>query len=194
MPRDFFTCASLRFGPRPCGADPRFRPAADSGMDFLHQALRAGLSTASSATESRIWKDFDMKNRTLRMLTISQVAVVLLFLGLTLGNEIIDVPHYVLNDAPTSYSQRFGEIIIELSIFLVVMVVQIVVFKRLYKQIRLLEGFIPICPNCKKIRNAEARWEQMERYITQHSLAQFSHSICPDCARLLYPELYPDKS
>ena len=134
-----------------------------------------------------------MKNKTLRMLTISQLFVILLFLCLTLGNEIIDVPHYVFNDAPTSYSQRSGEITIELSIFFTIMVMQIALFNKLYKRIRVLEGFIPICASCKKIRNAEDQWEQMEKYITQHSLAQFSHSICPDCARQLYPDLYNGK-
>jgi hypothetical protein len=134
-----------------------------------------------------------MKSKTVRMLVISQLAIALLFLCLTLGNEIIDVPHYVFSDVPTLYSQRFGEIIIELSIFFTVMAIQIVLFKRLYKRIRFLEGFIPICANCKKIRNTEDQWEQMEKYITEHSLAQFSHSICPDCSRKLYPDLYNDK-
>ena len=133
-----------------------------------------------------------MKNRTPRLLIITQFAVVLLFLGLTLGNEIIDVPHYLFNDAPTSYSQRVGEIIIELSIFLIVMTIQIRWFRKLYKRIRILEGFLPICANCKKIRNAEDQWEEMEKYITKHSLAQFSHSICPSCARQLYPDLFVD--
>jgi len=127
------------------------------------------------------------------MLAVSQLVVVLLFLCLTLGNEIIDVPHYIFNDAPTSYSQRFGEIMIELSIFFTIMVIQTALFKKLYRRIRVLEGFIPICASCKKIRNAEDQWEQMEKYITQHSLAQFSHSICPDCARKLYPDLYKGK-
>ena len=134
-----------------------------------------------------------MKSKTLRMLSISQLVIFLLFLCLTLGNEIIDVPHYVFNDAPTLYSQRFGEIIIELLIFFAVMAIQIVLFKKLYKRIRFLEGFIPICASCKKIRNTEGQWEQMEKYITEHSLARFSHSICPDCARQLYPDLYNDK-
>jgi hypothetical protein len=134
-----------------------------------------------------------MKSKTVGMLAISQLAIFLLLLCLTLGNEIIDVPHYVFNDVPTLYSQRFGEIIIELSIFFTVMTIQIVLFKKLYKRIRFLEGFIQICANCKKIRNTEDQWEQMEKYITQHSLAQFSHGICPDCARQLYPDLYNDK-
>jgi hypothetical protein len=129
-----------------------------------------------------------MKSKTIRLLTISQLAIVLLFLCLTLGNEIIDVPHHVFNDAPTLYSQRFGEIIIELIIFFLVATIQILLFMKLYKRIRVLEGFIPICASCKKIRNTEDQWEQMEKYITQHSLAKFSHSICPDCSRRLYSD------
>jgi|GEM_PF-1102389 len=51
-------------------------------------------------------------------------------------------------------------------------------------------GFVPIV---KKIRNTEDQWEQMEKYITQHSFARFSHGICPDCARQLYPDFNADK-
>ena len=72
-----------------------------------------------------------MKNKTLSMLTISQLAIVLLFLCLTLGNEIVDIPHYIFNDAPTSYSQRIGEIIIELSIFITVISIQVAILKKL---------------------------------------------------------------
>jgi hypothetical protein len=131
-----------------------------------------------------------MKIGTLRLITIYQFGVAIFFLCLTLGNEILDIPHYPFNDTPTSYSQRIGEMIIELSVFSMVVATQLLVFKKLYKRIRVLEGFIPICANCKKIRNKEDQWEQMEKYITQHSLARFSHGICPDCARQLYPDLY----
>jgi hypothetical protein len=134
-----------------------------------------------------------MKSRMIRVLTMSQFIIAMLFLCLTLGNEILDVPHLVFHDAPTSFSQRTGEIIIELSIFFVVMTTQIVLFRKLVKRIRLLEGFIPICAKCKKIRNKEDQWEQIENYIAQHSLAMFSHSLCPDCARELYPDLYQGK-
>jgi hypothetical protein len=47
--------------------------------------------------------------------------------------------------------------------------------------VKLLEGIIPICMYCKKIRDDEESWQQMERYITEHSSAQFSHGICPEC-------------
>ena len=134
-----------------------------------------------------------MKINALRLFTFSQFAAIFLFILLILGNDIIDLPHYVFNDAPTLYSQRFGEIIIELFIFFIVTAIQILLFKKLYNRIRVLEGLIPICANCKKIRNTEDQWEQIEKYITQNSLAQFSHGICPDCARLLYPDLYNGK-
>lgn len=51
------------------------------------------------------------------------------------------------------------------------------------KQIRTLRGLIPICAHCKKIRNDEGYYEQLEQYLTAHSEAQFSHGICEDCAR-----------
>ena len=73
------------------------------------------------------------------------------------------------------------------------MVFEAALLKDLYKRIRLLEGFLPICANCKKIKNTEDQWVQIEQYITKHSLAQFSHGICPDCARKLYPDLYQNK-
>ena len=47
--------------------------------------------------------------------------------------------------------------------------------------VRQLEGFIAICSYCKRIRSDAQQWEQMERYISDHSHAQFSHGICPDC-------------
>ena len=56
-------------------------------------------------------------------------------------------------------------------------------------EIKTLQGFLPICANCKKIRDDEGYWQQIEAYIEDRSNAQFSHSICPECAKKLYPEL-----
>jgi CheY-like chemotaxis protein len=54
------------------------------------------------------------------------------------------------------------------------------------KKIRALSGFLPICSNCKKIRDDSGYWEQVEEYIKSHSFAEFTHSICPECAKKLY--------
>jgi hypothetical protein len=61
--------------------------------------------------------------------------------------------------------------------------------KEAYENIRVLKGLIPICSKCKKVRNDDGFWEQVEDYIGQHSEADFSHSICPDCLKELYPGL-----
>lgn len=55
--------------------------------------------------------------------------------------------------------------------------------------IKTLRGLIPICASCKKIRDDDGFWQQVEAYISEHSQAQFSHSLCPECAKKLYPEI-----
>jgi hypothetical protein len=55
-------------------------------------------------------------------------------------------------------------------------------------QVKQLSGLLPICASCKKIRNDQGEWEQLESYIGQRSKADFSHAICPECASKLYPE------
>lgn len=57
-------------------------------------------------------------------------------------------------------------------------------------EVKTLSGFLPICANCKDIRDDEGYWQQIERYISDHSEAQFSHGICPECAKKFYPEFY----
>ena len=54
--------------------------------------------------------------------------------------------------------------------------------------VKQLSGMLPICASCKKIRNDKGYWEQLEAYLYEHSNAQFSHGICPDCIEKLYPE------
>jgi hypothetical protein len=57
-------------------------------------------------------------------------------------------------------------------------------------KIKTLSGMLPICASCKKIRDDKGYWNQIESYIKHHSEAEFSHSICPECAKILYPEYY----
>lgn len=56
-------------------------------------------------------------------------------------------------------------------------------------QVKKLSGFLPICAHCKKIRDDKGYWQQIEEYIGDHSEAQFSHGLCPECAAMLYPDL-----
>ncbi len=57
------------------------------------------------------------------------------------------------------------------------------------EEINVLHGILPICASCKKIRDDKGYWNQIEAYIRDHSDTRFSHSICPDCAKTLYPDL-----
>jgi hypothetical protein len=56
-------------------------------------------------------------------------------------------------------------------------------------QIKKLSGLLPICASCKKIRDDQGYWNQIEAYIRDHSEAKFSHGICPECMKKLYPDL-----
>ncbi len=58
-------------------------------------------------------------------------------------------------------------------------------------EVKTLSGLIPICAQCKKVRDDKGYWSQIESYIHEHSDADFSHGICPDCAEELYPDLNP---
>jgi DNA-binding response OmpR family regulator len=61
------------------------------------------------------------------------------------------------------------------------------------REIRALRGFLPICAGCKKIRDDKGYWTQIEAYISEHSEAEFSHSICPECMVRLYGQDYLKK-
>ena len=55
-------------------------------------------------------------------------------------------------------------------------------------QVKTLSGLLPICSGCKKIRDDQGYWNRIETYISEHSDAQFSHGICPDCAKKYFPD------
>ncbi len=57
-------------------------------------------------------------------------------------------------------------------------------------KVRQLSGLLPICAACKKVRDDQGYWTQIEAYIRDHSDAEFSHSLCPDCGDRLYPGIY----
>jgi len=60
-------------------------------------------------------------------------------------------------------------------------------------EVQVLSGLLPICSGCKKIRDDAGYWTKLETYISQHSGAQFSHGLCPDCAMTLYPDVFAGK-
>jgi len=63
------------------------------------------------------------------------------------------------------------------------------VVDELTKEINLLKGILPICSRCHKIKDEQGKWERLETYIQDHSDANFSHGVCPECRKILYPDL-----
>lgn len=57
-------------------------------------------------------------------------------------------------------------------------------------QVKTLRGLLPLCAACKKIRDDQGYWHKVEDYVESHSEAEFTHGLCPDCSRKLYPQLY----
>ena len=110
------------------------------------------------------------------------------FFLLTMANELLDIPHYLFRDAPTLFEQRRGEVFLEFIIYAVVVIAGYLFYNRLQKRINILEGMLPICSNCKKIRQGP-EWVVLEEYISSHSDAEFTHALCPECIRQLYPEI-----
>jgi len=73
---------------------------------------------------------------------------------------------------------------------------RLLVLREQKSEIRQLRGMLPICSHCKKIRDDKGYWTQIEEYIHEHSEAEFSHSICQECAKKYYPDfdIYEDES
>lgn len=64
--------------------------------------------------------------------------------------------------------------------------------QRALNEIKTLRGIVPICASCKKIRDDAGFWQQVDVYVRDHSEAEFSHGICPECMKRLYPEFTVD--
>ena len=67
---------------------------------------------------------------------------------------------------------------------------RVVELRTAMSEVKLLSGLLPICASCKSIRDDKGYWTRLEAYLLEHSRAEFSHGICPECARKLYPDHY----
>jgi hypothetical protein len=128
-----------------------------------------------------------MKKNSTKRFIYYQFAIMGAFFALTLLNESVDLPHLLFGDPPIAAIQRKGEIILEIIFAILICWFEIWFVQKLRKDIRILEGFLPICAHCKKIRELD-QWEPVEQYLKSHTLADFTHSICPDCLKKFYPD------
>lgn len=60
---------------------------------------------------------------------------------------------------------------------------------KLLRENRVLRGLLPICAQCKRIRDEQGHWRDLERFVAERTEAKFTHTICPDCRETLYPEI-----
>lgn len=104
-------------------------------------------------------------------------------------DEFIDIPHHIFGAPDTPVNWR--EAVFESSILIIICIIAISTTVKLMKQIKYLEGFLPVCSFCKKIRVGK-EWVPIEDYISKKSDAKFTHSLCPDCGKIHYKEFFPE--
>lgn len=107
-------------------------------------------------------------------------------------DEIIDIPYLFLGAEKTPINWR--ESLFESAVILMVGVIIISCTDRLLRRMKYLEGILPICASCKRIRKKDDSWHPIESYLREQSDAEFTHGICPECAKKLYPEYYKEIS
>ena len=115
-----------------------------------------------------------------------------ILLFLIAGDEVFDFPHTVFGFQSTPIN--WVEVLIEGSYIIVLCLFSVYLSLRLLKEIKFLEGYLPICSYCKKIRDGKD-WKSIEGYISEHSEALFSHGLCPEFAEKYYGEfIHRDKN
>ncbi|PKK91114.1 MAG: hypothetical protein CVV64_04915 [Candidatus Wallbacteria bacterium HGW-Wallbacteria-1] len=108
---------------------------------------------------------------------------IILFLWL---DELLDFPNLLFGFQKTPFN--WPECITETLLIAFFGYITLRKTKSSLERIRTLEGLLPICASCKKIRNEQENWISLEHFITKNSEASFTHSICPECSERLYGE------
>jgi len=114
---------------------------------------------------------------------ILEILTMLLIVVVIWLDEIIDIPHLFLGADPTAVNWR--ESLFESVIIGIIWSVVIFYTHKLFSRINNLEGILPVCSSCKKIRDKDGNWYQIESFVRDRSDADFSHTLCPDCAKEL---------
>jgi hypothetical protein len=122
-----------------------------------------------------------------RLIVIEGICFALLIVFISIDDEWL-IPRLISKSSPFTPTRLAGALdtVWVACLFLLALYIQMKIFHK----IRLLEGMMSVCANCKKIRDGENHWSPMEEYIQQRSHADFTHTICPDCGVKLYGDLY----
>ncbi len=103
-------------------------------------------------------------------------------------DEVIDIPGRFLGAAPTPVNWR--ESFFESICIFILSIIIIRFTTNIINRMKYLEGMLPVCSSCKRIRDEKDNWHPIESYIRDRADVEFSHGICPECAEKLYPEFY----
>jgi hypothetical protein len=98
-------------------------------------------------------------------------------------DELLDLPHLIFGALATPIN--FSESIFETILIALLAIIIIFSTHMLLQRLNYLEGILPVCSFCNKVR-IKKQWFPIERYIREHSEADFSHSVCPECAEKHY--------
>lgn len=122
-----------------------------------------------------------------RLIVIEAICFASFILFISIDDEWL-IPHLVSQDFPFSRTRLAGilDSVFVAGLFALALYIQY----RTLQKLRVLEGLLSVCANCKRIRDEENHWSPIEDYIQQRSHADFSHTICPDCGVKLYGDLY----
>jgi len=125
--------------------------------------------------------------RTRKLILVSEPAAILLLILFLWLEEMLDLPRLVLGAPATPVNLQ--EAAFETVVILILGLLLWLVLYRLQKALVILEGILPVCASCKRIRDDHGQWTEMETFLHKKTQADFTHGLCPDCARKLYPGL-----
>jgi len=123
------------------------------------------------------------KNAITRRAILYQLIGYGILLFLIFADEVLDFPRNIFGFPATPIN--WVEAVIESSYIIILGAFTVYLTSRFLKEIKFLEGFLPICSHCHKIRDGK-EWASLEEYISHNSEALFSHGICPECEKKYY--------
>jgi hypothetical protein len=143
-----------------------------------------------------------MKKKVYLLIVTEVFIVLLLTVGWEFWLEDLAYPIFAFDHEPEALVERLEYVVTSFVFVLIALIVPFwLIVKGVAKlersqaelqyaldNIKTLRGMVPICANCKMIRLDDGCWQQLEAYISKHSEATLTHSICPDCATKLYPD------
>lgn len=121
-----------------------------------------------------------------RLIWIEALCFALLIVFISIGDEWL-LPR--LNEQGLPWSPNLVAAFIDSLWIVLLFLLALYIQAKYLDKIKLLEGMLAVCANCKKIRDEKGHWSPIEVYIHQRSHADFSHSICPECGPKLYGEV-----